>query len=81
MYIMDVGKDLNKETGIFVINYDRCCVNVYSFAPYTVCASFNFMRLCLITLQYVRSLVQVFRGVPYRSSLRPLVTVTNARVV
>jgi len=47
MYIMDVGKDLNKETGIFVVNYDGYCVNVYSFAPYAVCAAFSFMWLCL----------------------------------
>jgi hypothetical protein len=76
MYIMDVGKDLNKETGIFAVNSDGYCVNVCSLAPYTVCASFSFMWLCLITLHYVHLLVQIFCGVQYHRSLRPLVTVT-----
>jgi len=36
MYIMDVGKDLNKKTGTFVANDDGYCVIAYSFAPHTV---------------------------------------------
>ena len=75
MYIMDVGKDLNKETGIFVVNYEGYCVNVYSFEPYTVCASFSF---CVIVLNHIEICAfarTIFCGVPYQRSPTPLVTV------